>query len=469
MRRDARASTQSCERLRAHDPARASGPARYITPDGEQREVCDLCRARAESARLGRAPAAPDAQAARRAAGDARRGNRASGASPAASERARRGPRAPSSSADPSAARRRRPLTSRARPSATGPQAPRERPRERPSAGCAARSRASTSEHRRTSRADPLAGRASRRAVTTERLAQRGPDHRRLGALLVPVGGATRRRAGARPLRSAKGSSSTSSTRATGTGTRARRGRPSCSSPRGEQRRTSVSATRRLVVNVDGGARGNPGPAAIAAVVATPDGEVLEQRGERSAGRPTTSPSTGRCCSASSAPASSAPTRSSWSATPSWSCSRSRRVQGQGRGPEAASPRGPAGAARVRALVDPPRPPRAERGRRPARQRDARRRLDTRRPGRAALYSAARAAVAQLARASACHAEGRGFESHQPLASFGRSSSRFPLPSSQPPLPLRAPGGSAGPRSAASGALVATARRQAWCARGSRS
>src|SRR5512144_168732 len=27
----------------------------------------------------------------------------------------------------------------------------------------------------------------------------------------------------------------------------------------------------------------------------------------------------------------------------------------------------------------------------------------------------ARAAVAQLARASACHAEGRGFESHQPL------------------------------------------------------
>jgi ribonuclease HI len=35
-----------------------------------------------------------------------------------------------------------------------------------------------------------------------------------------------------------------------------------------------------LLVNVDGGARGNPGPAAIAAVVATPDGEVLESRGE---------------------------------------------------------------------------------------------------------------------------------------------------------------------------------------------
>ena len=36
----------------------------------------------------------------------------------------------------------------------------------------------------------------------------------------------------------------------------------------------------RLVVNVDGGARGNPGPAAIAAVVATPAGEVLQSRGE---------------------------------------------------------------------------------------------------------------------------------------------------------------------------------------------
>ncbi len=37
---------------------------------------------------------------------------------------------------------------------------------------------------------------------------------------------------------------------------------------------------RRLVVNVDGGARGNPGPAAIAAVVADPDRGVLEERSE---------------------------------------------------------------------------------------------------------------------------------------------------------------------------------------------
>ncbi len=42
-----------------------------------------------------------------------------------------------------------------------------------------------------------------------------------------------------------------------------------------------AEASQRLVVNVDGGARGNPGPAAIAAVVQGPGGEVLEERGER--------------------------------------------------------------------------------------------------------------------------------------------------------------------------------------------
>ena len=34
-------------------------------------------------------------------------------------------------------------------------------------------------------------------------------------------------------------------------------------------------------MNVDGGARGNPGPAAVGVVVATPEGEVLERRAER--------------------------------------------------------------------------------------------------------------------------------------------------------------------------------------------
>ena len=41
------------------------------------------------------------------------------------------------------------------------------------------------------------------------------------------------------------------------------------------------AASGRLVVNVDGGARGNPGPAAVAVVISTPDGDVLEKRGER--------------------------------------------------------------------------------------------------------------------------------------------------------------------------------------------
>jgi ribonuclease HI len=36
----------------------------------------------------------------------------------------------------------------------------------------------------------------------------------------------------------------------------------------------------KLVVHVDGGARGNPGPAAIGVVVSDPDGDVVEQLGE---------------------------------------------------------------------------------------------------------------------------------------------------------------------------------------------
>jgi ribonuclease HI len=38
--------------------------------------------------------------------------------------------------------------------------------------------------------------------------------------------------------------------------------------------------SERLVVHVDGGARGNPGPAAIAAVLAEPDGTVVEEHAE---------------------------------------------------------------------------------------------------------------------------------------------------------------------------------------------
>ena len=41
-----------------------------------------------------------------------------------------------------------------------------------------------------------------------------------------------------------------------------------------------MPGVKRLVVNVDGGARGNPGPAAVAAVVSDPDGEVIAERAE---------------------------------------------------------------------------------------------------------------------------------------------------------------------------------------------
>ncbi|HEY0316895.1 MAG TPA: ribonuclease HI family protein [Solirubrobacterales bacterium] len=37
----------------------------------------------------------------------------------------------------------------------------------------------------------------------------------------------------------------------------------------------------KVTVNVDGGARGNPGPAAIGVVVRDEEGEMLEERGER--------------------------------------------------------------------------------------------------------------------------------------------------------------------------------------------
>ena len=37
----------------------------------------------------------------------------------------------------------------------------------------------------------------------------------------------------------------------------------------------------KLVVNVDGGARGNPGPAAIGVVVSEPDGTVIDEVAER--------------------------------------------------------------------------------------------------------------------------------------------------------------------------------------------
>jgi ribonuclease HI len=41
------------------------------------------------------------------------------------------------------------------------------------------------------------------------------------------------------------------------------------------------AAIRRLIVNTDGGSRGNPGPAAIAAVISDGEGEVISEHAER--------------------------------------------------------------------------------------------------------------------------------------------------------------------------------------------
>ncbi len=45
--------------------------------------------------------------------------------------------------------------------------------------------------------------------------------------------------------------------------------------------RLTPRAAVKLVLHVDGGARGNPGPAAIGVVISDPEGEVLEELAER--------------------------------------------------------------------------------------------------------------------------------------------------------------------------------------------
>ena len=47
------------------------------------------------------------------------------------------------------------------------------------------------------------------------------------------------------------------------------------------KRKTSTSELKKIVVNTDGGSRGNPGPSAIGVVIATPKGEVLKEYGQK--------------------------------------------------------------------------------------------------------------------------------------------------------------------------------------------
>ncbi len=42
-----------------------------------------------------------------------------------------------------------------------------------------------------------------------------------------------------------------------------------------------MTERQRLLIHVDGGARGNPGPAAIGVVISTPEGDVIDEVAER--------------------------------------------------------------------------------------------------------------------------------------------------------------------------------------------
>ena len=56
--------------------------------------------------------------------------------------------------------------------------------------------------------------------------------------------------------------------------------RPGCSVSSNPGCATDVKANSVLVLHVDGGARGNPGPAAIGVVISAPDGSVVEEVAE---------------------------------------------------------------------------------------------------------------------------------------------------------------------------------------------
>ena len=161
----------------------------------------------------------------------------------------------------------------------------------------------------------------------------------------------------------------------------------------------------------DGGARGNPGPAAFGYVLEAEDGTVLAAHGEaigvatnnvaeyralvaglERGGRAAGGGGRGRLRLRAAREADDAASTASRTRRCASSPSRRRALARQ---------------VGKRALHR--RAAGAQRARRPARERGSGRR-------RPRLDCASHADVAQLARASACHAEGRGFESHHPLS-----------------------------------------------------
>ena len=142
---------------------------------------------------------------------------------------------------------------------------------------------------------------------------------------------------------------------------------------RAGRRTRPVVAHPKVVVHVDGGSRGNPGPAAAAAVATAPDGTALGERAlflgdaDEQRRRVQGDPARDRAGSRARRVRDRAGERLAARRTPD-----RRRVQGEEQGPDAALHRDDGGPSRIRPLERPRRPARAERARGPARQRGAR-------------------------------------------------------------------------------------------------
>ena len=294
-----------------------------MTPDGAALGVCALCRARAE-ARAGSAPTGrrrdrrrrARAPGARSASASAPRGP-ACAATPSARGAERAQPEAaPESDGRPSS-RRAAATSRRRRAQPKRPAAPARRARRRPSSPAAPRPERAHAPGGRALQPQRDArmvaglirslGRAAGRRPPTR--AARCAGHGRLGALLVPLGG--RADGDGEPVREvAKGKSWRSSPRTSGLERGRRRGREAAlrsasaaeADPAGGVSRQARRQRRRRRPRQPRPGRdrrrGRRPPTA----------RCSRSAPRRSARRPTTSPSTGRCCWGSSAPASSAPT-----------------------------------------------------------------------------------------------------------------------------------------------------------------
>ena len=207
-------------------------------------------------------------------------------------------------------------------PAAAGPTSaagPRPRYPNRPRVGSSAPRTASTRAMRRERRrtdADPRPALGLGRL--RGRLAERGPDHLRLGPLLVPVGYRSRRRPAARSSRSTAGPKST---KLDGSARqwkchRRERGAGSRSAPPPPASR-SAEPWRRWLSTSTAAPGEIPGRPRSASSSRTRTAGSSRSSASGSATRPTTSPSTGRCCSGSSGRWRWGRPSWSWSATPS--------------------------------------------------------------------------------------------------------------------------------------------------------